>query len=87
MALAEALAALGQAVQLKWPNDLLIAEKKLGGILIETHSVRNSQTTSIKTIAVIGIGINLELFDDNSAEAKQLVLQRQPVAALTATTP
>lgn len=43
----------GVAVQLKWPNDLLVANDKIGGILIETAGVRaDSQTV------VIGIGIN-----------------------------
>lgn len=35
-------------VRLKWPNDLLIEERKLGGVLIETSG----------TAAIAGIGIN-----------------------------
>lgn len=42
----------GSEVRLKWPNDLVIAGKKLGGVLIETVSVRDSSG------AVIGFGIN-----------------------------
>lgn len=40
-------------VSLKWPNDLILKNRKLGGIKIETH-------TSNKKIkyAVIGVGIN-----------------------------
>ncbi|MBA3753746.1 MAG: biotin--[acetyl-CoA-carboxylase] ligase [Nitrospira sp.] len=44
----------GLAVSVKWPNDLLIGEKKLGGILCEQTS------TPDKTMAiVIGIGLNI----------------------------
>ena len=57
VAVARALAALGVAeVQLKWPNDLLHAGRKLGGILIEVHGDRTGPTA-----AVIGIGLNLRL--------------------------
>jgi BirA family biotin operon repressor/biotin-[acetyl-CoA-carboxylase] ligase len=41
-------------VQLKWPNDLWIDGRKLGGILIETVAV------GAQRYAVIGIGINIE---------------------------
>ena len=55
--MARALAAAGAAdVQLKWPNDLLHAGRKLGGILIEVHSDGPDSTA-----AVIGIGLNLRL--------------------------
>ena len=50
-----ALAKLGLATQIKWPNDLVVGRDKLGGILIET--VR----TDGKTVAVVGIGINFVL--------------------------
>ena len=59
VALAEALATLGQAVQLKWPNDVLQDGAKLAGILIET--VSDKQTAGGATWAVIGIGLNLAL--------------------------
>ncbi|UCH47968.1 MAG: biotin--[acetyl-CoA-carboxylase] ligase [Betaproteobacteria bacterium] len=45
-----------QGVQLKWPNDLLWQQRKLGGILIESIA-RPAGGIS----AVIGIGINLRL--------------------------
>jgi BirA family biotin operon repressor/biotin-[acetyl-CoA-carboxylase] ligase len=52
---ARALAKLGAtAVRLKWPNDLVMPEGKLGGILVE--SVMRSGRVQA---AVIGIGINL----------------------------
>lgn len=48
--------------QLKWPNDLLYENKKLGGILIEIL-----RATPFSTIVVVGIGLNL------SHPPKQLV--------------
>ncbi len=42
-------------VQLKWPNDLWVAGRKLGGILIETVAVADLR------YAVIGIGLNIGL--------------------------
>jgi BirA family biotin operon repressor/biotin-[acetyl-CoA-carboxylase] ligase len=46
-------------IQLKWPNDIVSGEGKLGGILVETHH-RPQRTASV----VAGIGINLELPDE-----------------------
>ncbi len=43
---------LGLEVSLKWPNDILVGERKLGGILSETVSRNGS------LLAVIGVGIN-----------------------------
>ncbi len=40
-------------VQLKWPNDLFLNEKKLGGTLVETTQVHQ------KTGVVIGLGLNV----------------------------
>ena len=57
VAAARALASVGVAdVQLKWPNDLLHAGRKLGGILIELHGDGPGSTA-----AVIGIGLNVRL--------------------------
>ncbi len=46
----------GLKVVIKWPNDLMVSEKKLGGILTEVRS----EPERIKT-AVIGIGINVNI--------------------------
>ncbi|MGJ3522095.1 biotin--[acetyl-CoA-carboxylase] ligase [Nitratidesulfovibrio sp. D1] len=46
---AESFAALGVPVQLKWPNDLLLADAKIGGMLIEER----------RGVVLAGIGINL----------------------------
>jgi BirA family biotin operon repressor/biotin-[acetyl-CoA-carboxylase] ligase len=44
---------LHPALQLKWPNDVWLQERKLAGILIETASVGDVR------YAVIGVGINI----------------------------
>ena len=41
--------ACGRGVRLKWPNDLILADRKLGGVLAELRQGR----------ALVGIGINL----------------------------
>jgi BirA family transcriptional regulator, biotin operon repressor / biotin---[acetyl-CoA-carboxylase] ligase len=46
----------GLRVDIRWPNDLLLNEKKCGGILVET-SVDAAQ--GMMRYAVIGIGINV----------------------------
>ena len=43
-------------VKLKWPNDIVVADGKLGGVLAESHN-RSEGGASV----VIGIGINLRL--------------------------
>jgi BirA family biotin operon repressor/biotin-[acetyl-CoA-carboxylase] ligase len=42
------------AVDLKWPNDLLLGGKKFGGILVEM----NSEATRVRHL-VVGVGINV----------------------------
>lgn len=54
LTVADVLAAhTDQQIELKWPNDLLVAGRKLAGILIELPQIRQSGCTSIT-----GIGIN-----------------------------
>ena len=43
-------------IGLKWPNDLILNKKKIGGILIEKEHYQNE----IKTIIGIGINLNIE---------------------------
>jgi BirA family biotin operon repressor/biotin-[acetyl-CoA-carboxylase] ligase len=56
LALAEALKALGVDIRLKWPNDLIVNDGKLGGILTEMQTQADRQRT-----AIVGIGINVDL--------------------------
>lgn len=44
-------------IRLKWPNDLWLDDRKLGGILIETAS--SGQAGQAHRYAVVGVGINL----------------------------
>ena len=46
---------LDREVLLKWPNDLIYSNKKIGGILVETSTYQNTYKV------VIGIGINLKI--------------------------
>lgn len=57
VAAASGLQQLGaDGVQLKWPNDLVARDGKLGGILSEVHNVSDGAAT-----IVAGIGINMQL--------------------------
>ena len=60
-------------IKLKWPNDLLLNEKKFGGML----SVANTEQTFI----VVGIGINISWAPEYAAKLKDLKL-RQSVEPL-----
>lgn len=53
--------ACNHGVRLKWPNDLLLHGRKLGGILVEATAAR----------AVCGIGINLTWAPDGGASLNQ----------------
>ena len=44
----------GLAIDLKWPNDLMVSGKKLGGILTEMHA----EPSQIRFV-IVGIGINV----------------------------
>ena len=45
---------LGISVQLKWPNDLYLDEKKCGGMLLETKAMQDGVTA-----VVVGVGVNV----------------------------
>lgn len=47
---------LQKEVQLKWPNDILVGERKLGGILIELRA-----ESAGPACVVVGIGLNVAL--------------------------
>lgn len=66
--IAEALAAAGldERVTLKWPNDILIDGRKIGGVLIELSGNLEDACT-----AVIGIGVNGRLSVTGSAVIEQ----------------
>jgi BirA family transcriptional regulator, biotin operon repressor / biotin---[acetyl-CoA-carboxylase] ligase len=73
VAVLRALEACGASgLALKWPNDILLGDAKLGGILVELQSERRGMQV------VVGIGLNLHLpgLDEGIGYAGQ------PVAAL-----
>ena len=47
-------ASSGVAATIKWPNDVLIGDRKVAGILIETSTDHSGQF-----VAVVGIGVNV----------------------------
>jgi BirA family biotin operon repressor/biotin-[acetyl-CoA-carboxylase] ligase len=53
--------ASGTDVRLKWPNDLMLGGRKLGGILVEATPAK----------AICGIGINLTWAPDGAAKLNQ----------------
>lgn len=57
VAVAEALQEMGAiGIELKWPNDLIVNRRKLGGILTEIH-----RATSTFVTVVTGFGLNVDL--------------------------
>lgn len=61
VSIVEALEAFSiHGLSIKWPNDILAGNKKIGGILIE-NSIRNDG----EIFSVIGIGINVNQTDFN----------------------
>jgi len=59
VALAEAVEAVtGLAPEIKWPNDLLVARRKLAGILAEGHTLEGRSGPEAFRV-VLGFGINV----------------------------
>lgn len=56
-----------EKLSLKWPNDILLDGKKLGGILIELVHQKN------RCFAVIGVGLNMGEFENKQASIEQPV--------------
>lgn len=57
----EAIAPLlsdNDSLKTKWPNDIIMLERKLGGILLESFRTENSD----KPWVVVGVGINVDSF-------------------------
>ncbi|SEQ88632.1 BirA family transcriptional regulator, biotin operon repressor / biotin-[acetyl-CoA-carboxylase] ligase [Solimonas aquatica] len=85
VACAQALRRCGlSTLQLKWPNDLLVAGRKLGGVLIEHRGEAGGSCR-----VVIGIGLNLRMAATQGEAVSQpwinldeaLRLENQPPAA------
>ena len=70
--------ALGDFADLKWPNDVMIGDRKVCGILVERVNTR-------PPMAVIGIGINVDQTEDELPvpTATSLALSGHPVDRTT----
>ena len=74
----------GLDVRVKWPNDLLVGGRKLGGLLVESMQTAGERVVS----AVLGVGVNVSLTEDDfpaelAGAATSLQLEwRRPVARL-----
>lgn len=67
VALAEALTSLGATeIALKWPNDVLWRQKKLGGVLVERAGDAGGEP-----YFVIGIGLNIRMPDRHAPKIDQ----------------
>ena len=73
--------ACGAGVRLKWPNDLLLDGRKVGGILVEATAAK----------AICGIGINLTWAPEGAAQLgqprDQLLDRLRPAIQLWAASP
>lgn len=54
LAVADACTNLGLAAEIKWPNDVLLENQKVAGVLVEAHWNGNALDST-----VVGIGINV----------------------------
>lgn len=80
LAVANALREWNVIAALKWPNDIYVERRKLGGVLIQTR-------LGIESIALIGVGINLLSIPaalDNSAIALRDVVPNPPTPRVLA---
>lgn len=70
--------ATGTDIRIKWPNDLWLQERKLGGILIETASAGEAR------YVVVGVGINVRTPEVNwtPPPSPEQALSAQPPAWL-----
>lgn len=64
-AVAATYARLGEAVQLKWPNDVMVAGKKVGGILTEHLAGTDREENTV----IVGIGLNFGAVSPDAGEA------------------
>jgi len=68
--------------KIKWPNDILLAGKKVAGILIEKFEIRNSKF-EIASIYIIGIGINCHQKKDSFPPELQSIATSIDIEAQT----
>jgi len=59
-------------IDLKWPNDVLINNRKISGILIETNGKRDG-------IMVVGIGVNLKYAPKNTTSKHKAISLKEVI--------
>ena len=82
LALAQSLEPLVRSQpKVKWPNDVLVEDRKISGILIESQTVGSQKDGSIG-YAIIGIGINCMVeFDQAPEEVRRHAVSLHQVLA------
>jgi BirA family biotin operon repressor/biotin-[acetyl-CoA-carboxylase] ligase len=69
-------AGLDREIGLKWPNDIIWRDRKLGGLLIDVRGQHDGPC-----LAVIGLGINLSLADNEQRAIDQPHVTLEQIAA------
>ena len=72
LALIDLLSFFGISASIKWPNDILVGNKKIAGILIENQL----ENTTIKS-SIVGIGLNVNQTEFDGFNATSLKLENQ----------
>lgn len=71
IALFKIISSYCENVKIKWPNDILVNQNKIAGILIE------SQFSGNKMHSVIGIGLNVNQTDFENSKSTSLFIETQ----------
>ena len=50
----------GLRAHVKWPNDVILHGRKIGGILSEAHTTSSTRSANVVDFAVVGIGLNVD---------------------------
>ena len=71
IAIQQFLSKKGVEPQIKWPNDILVGEKKISGVLIE-NQLQGQRINA----CIIGIGLNVNQTEFKNSETKRTKRQR-----------
>jgi BirA family biotin operon repressor/biotin-[acetyl-CoA-carboxylase] ligase len=66
IAILDLLKNYGIEAKIKWPNDIIVNDKKIAGVLIENSIISN---TLLYSLIGIGLNVNQETFSDNVLNA------------------
>ena len=70
-------------LRLKWPNDILLNEKKIGGILLESFETENESGEKRSWVAV-GIGVNVDSYPKENVRFPATCLTESGVQIISA---